>query len=450
MASTYSPTLRIELIGTGEQSGVWGETTNNNLGGLLEQAITGVQLINMNDTDYTLVALNGTVDQARNAVIVMSALSDLTATRAVVIPSVEKTYVFKNSTPGYQSLTIRTSSGTGVTVPTGETVWVYCDGTNVYPAATYFPTISLGAPIPIASGGTGATTAAAARTALSVPSTTGDGASGTWNITSANTNNVAAGGTIDASVTGVTQSGGTSNTTLATTNFVQTAIAGSVSPPFPGGTIMLFANSTAPTTWVQITTDTANNRLLRVVNTTGGGTGGSDSPILNNVLPSHTHTFSTGTESQGHTHSFSASTGGESNGHTHSFSGSFSGNTGITSNDHTHGVSDPGHSHQLPTWGTPGGAALPVQNGNPLSGGLYSYSAGTGISIGGQSTSHYHGFSGSVSGNTGAVSASHTHSLSGTTGNISANHTHSGTTNSTGSGSGWAPRYVDLIMCVKA
>ena len=64
MASTYSPSLRIELIGTGDQSGLWGETTNNNLGGLIEQAITGYQSIAMTDADYTLTALNGSVDQA--------------------------------------------------------------------------------------------------------------------------------------------------------------------------------------------------------------------------------------------------------------------------------------------------------------------------------------------------------------------------------------------------
>ena len=37
MSSTYSTSLKLELIGNGDQSGVWGNTTNNNLGALLEQ-----------------------------------------------------------------------------------------------------------------------------------------------------------------------------------------------------------------------------------------------------------------------------------------------------------------------------------------------------------------------------------------------------------------------------
>ena len=64
--STYSTSLRLELIANGAQVGNWGDTTNNNLGTLLEQAITGVTSITMLDTDYTLSNLNGTSDEARN------------------------------------------------------------------------------------------------------------------------------------------------------------------------------------------------------------------------------------------------------------------------------------------------------------------------------------------------------------------------------------------------
>jgi hypothetical protein len=71
MASSYSPSLKLELIGNGDQSGTWGTTTNNNLGTLLEQAITGVQSITMSNADYTLTNYNGTSDEARNAVLVV-------------------------------------------------------------------------------------------------------------------------------------------------------------------------------------------------------------------------------------------------------------------------------------------------------------------------------------------------------------------------------------------
>lgn len=132
MASTYSPSLRIELIGTGDQPGLWGDTTNNNLGGLIEQAITGYQSVSMTDTDYTLTSLNGSVDQARNAVIEMTSSVSLTTARNVIIPSAEKVYVVKNSTTGGQAIVVKTASGTGISVPNGESVFVYCNATNVY------------------------------------------------------------------------------------------------------------------------------------------------------------------------------------------------------------------------------------------------------------------------------------------------------------------------------
>lgn len=154
MASTYSPSLRIELIGTGEQSGTWGDTTNTNLGSLIEQAITGYVSIAMVDADYTLSALNGSPDESRNAVVRMTSTGSLSTTRNVIIPNVEKTYIFKNDTTGGQSLVIKTSGGTGVTVINGGSTAVFCDGTNTYVASTYIPTLTAGA-LTLNSGTTG-------------------------------------------------------------------------------------------------------------------------------------------------------------------------------------------------------------------------------------------------------------------------------------------------------
>jgi hypothetical protein len=144
MASTYSPSLRIELIGTGDQSGLWGDTTNNNLGDLIEQAITGVQSIPMTDTDYTLTALNGSVDEARNAVIIMTSIGSLTGSRNVFIPAEEKLYVFKNSTTGGQNLVVKTVGGAGYTVPNGQTAYLYCDGTDCHTSLNYLTSPTLG------------------------------------------------------------------------------------------------------------------------------------------------------------------------------------------------------------------------------------------------------------------------------------------------------------------
>jgi hypothetical protein len=128
MASTFSTTLRLELIGDGDQSGIWGQTTNTNLGTLLEQAITGVVSITMVDANYTLTNFNGVSDEARNVVLVLGGTN--AAVRDVIAPLVEKLYVVRNSTSGGFAVNIRAATGSSVSVPSGATVWVYCDGTN--------------------------------------------------------------------------------------------------------------------------------------------------------------------------------------------------------------------------------------------------------------------------------------------------------------------------------
>jgi hypothetical protein len=134
MSSTFSPSLRIELIGDGDQSGIWGQTTNSNLGTIVEQAITGVVSITMLDANYTMTNFNGVADEARNAVLVLT--GTLTAQRNLIAPLVEKTYSIKNSTTGGLGVQIVGSSGTGVVIPNGQTIPVYCDGTNFYALVT--------------------------------------------------------------------------------------------------------------------------------------------------------------------------------------------------------------------------------------------------------------------------------------------------------------------------
>ena len=140
MPSTYSTSLKIELIADGEQSGTWGQTTNKNLGTLLEQAIVGVQSITMSDANYTLSNLNGLSDEARNAVLVVTGTN--TAIRAVVAPLVPKEYTVVNNTTGGYAITIGASTGVTVTIGNGLAVSVYCDGVN-----GFYPSI-------IANGGT--------------------------------------------------------------------------------------------------------------------------------------------------------------------------------------------------------------------------------------------------------------------------------------------------------
>lgn len=130
MASSPSTSLRLELMQTGDQSGTWGDTTNTNLGTLLEQAITGVLSVAQGDTaNLTLTNTDYVSNQARNAVVNLTGA--MTAARNVVVPTANKVYLVKNSTTGGFVVTVKTNAGTGVEVAANTARWVYCDGTNV-------------------------------------------------------------------------------------------------------------------------------------------------------------------------------------------------------------------------------------------------------------------------------------------------------------------------------
>jgi hypothetical protein len=130
MASTYSTSLKLTLIGDGDQAGIWGQTTNTNLGTLIEQAIAGVVSINMADANYILTDFNGVTDEARNAVIIATGTNN--AIRDLIPPVVEKLYTIVNNTTGGYDIRVIGLSGTGVNIPNGATCLVYCNGTNFY------------------------------------------------------------------------------------------------------------------------------------------------------------------------------------------------------------------------------------------------------------------------------------------------------------------------------
>ena len=143
MASTYSA-LKFELIGTGEQSGTWGNTTNTNLGTAIEEAIVGYATANFtSDADLTISLTDTNASQtARNLVLNVTSGVSLTATRNLIVPTIEKPYYIFNNTTGSQSIVVKTSAGTGVTVPNGRKALVYTDGTNVVPVMNSLPVSS--------------------------------------------------------------------------------------------------------------------------------------------------------------------------------------------------------------------------------------------------------------------------------------------------------------------
>jgi hypothetical protein len=158
MASTYSP-LKIELIATGEQSGTWGTTTNTNLGTALEEAITGsadVAFTSAADVTVTLTDTN-TAQTARNLRLnITESGAGIGYAGNLILGSgcqIEKLYLINNTTTGAK--TIKNTSGSGISVPAGKSMFVYNNGTNVVDATTYLSSLTLGSALPIASGGTG-------------------------------------------------------------------------------------------------------------------------------------------------------------------------------------------------------------------------------------------------------------------------------------------------------
>jgi len=162
MASTYSP-LKIELIGTGDQSGTWGSTTNTNLGTALEEAITGSADVTFASGTVTLTLTDTNASQtARNLRLNLTGTSG--GAQNLIVPAIEKLYLVNNGCA--DAITVKNSTGTGIAVPASKSMFVYNNGTNVVDAVTYLSSLTLGSALPVASGGTGATSSAAAPFAL--------------------------------------------------------------------------------------------------------------------------------------------------------------------------------------------------------------------------------------------------------------------------------------------
>jgi hypothetical protein len=177
MASTYSTNLKIELITTGEKDGEWGDITNTNLGTLLEQAISGYVTQAITDgsgANTTITIPDGSTGVARNMFIEMTGALTFSTT-SLIVPANKKLYFIYNNTTGGFAVTVKVSGLTGVSVPNGRKVILVCNGTDIVEAhnaisgnATVGGTLvvtgtanaaslTLGAALPVASGGTGVT-----------------------------------------------------------------------------------------------------------------------------------------------------------------------------------------------------------------------------------------------------------------------------------------------------
>ena len=130
MASTYSD-LKIELIGTGDQTGTWGTTTNSNFSVAFQEAITGSADVAFSSADVTVTLTDTNGSQtARNLRLNLTGTSG--GVRNLILGSgcqVEKLYLINNGLA--DAVTVKNTSGTGIAVPAGKSMFVYNNGTNV-------------------------------------------------------------------------------------------------------------------------------------------------------------------------------------------------------------------------------------------------------------------------------------------------------------------------------
>jgi len=133
MASTYS-NLKIELIGTGDQSGTWGTTTNTNLGTAIEEAITGSADVPFSSADVTLTLTNTNTSQsARNLRLNLTGTSG--GARNLIVPAIEKQYIVNNGLA--DAVTVKNTTGSGIAVPAGKSTILFNNGTDVTEVVTY-------------------------------------------------------------------------------------------------------------------------------------------------------------------------------------------------------------------------------------------------------------------------------------------------------------------------
>jgi len=134
MATGYTSILKLALPVSGELSGTWGDVVNDNITEMVEEAVAGRAVVNTWTTNsHTLTTANGTTSEARCAIIYMSDTGvQLSGAGTCICPTATKIYLVTNATG--QTITFKTSGGTGVSFANSDIRLVFCDGTNVVDA----------------------------------------------------------------------------------------------------------------------------------------------------------------------------------------------------------------------------------------------------------------------------------------------------------------------------
>jgi len=144
MTTQYTTILKLALPVEGELSGTWGDVVNDNITQMVEQAVAGKAVVNTwSGNSHTLTTADGTTSESRCAILELTDTNtQLSGVGNVVCPANTKLYIVDNNTA--RVITVKTASGSGVAVPVGKTMLVYCDGTNVVEGVTHANSLSLG------------------------------------------------------------------------------------------------------------------------------------------------------------------------------------------------------------------------------------------------------------------------------------------------------------------
>lgn len=140
--ASYTTSLRLVQPATGEYSGTWGTQVNTGLTALVDTSVAGTASITMTAANYTLSSANGASDEARAMFLALGGTPG--ASYQVICPAVSKLYFVTNNTGFAQ--TVKTSAGSGVSVPNGASMTLRCNGTDVVEALSYFGSMTLANP----------------------------------------------------------------------------------------------------------------------------------------------------------------------------------------------------------------------------------------------------------------------------------------------------------------